>query len=332
MKLFIYPQHKKGQTSNPYIENLEAATAKTFRIVHKNFKGHLPQELRFLLQSTKADAYVFNWLEGGKGNKYPTFRGITALIGLSVVHLRNAKIVWVFHNIHPHSGENFWSKLIQKCLFRWSTIIVSHSEEASYYARQRAACPVYFKDHPIEPQTFAPFDGIIHDCDYFIWGKIYRYKGIVEFLKSRKNNESDSKVLIYGKCDDAELKKSIELLLDDNVIFENRFAEKEEIAAQCKRSKYVVFPYVGKSISSSGALMDTVLMGGVPVGPHRGSFADLAKEGCCITCNTIDDFFSLPLAEGKTIKLDDSMVKRFIRNNTWNAYGEWLWGLLNDSE
>ena len=154
MKVFVYPQHRKGQTKNPYIENLEEALSKNFDIVHKEYKHHLPQPLRFLLQSTKADIYIFNWLEEGKQTRFAVVRALMSLIGLLIVHFRRAKIVWFFHNIHPHNGEDIWSRSIQYLLFKWSYRIVSHSGEAVNYAQKKAKCPVYFRNHPIKLQSF----------------------------------------------------------------------------------------------------------------------------------------------------------------------------------
>ncbi|WP_194968036.1 hypothetical protein [Klebsiella pneumoniae] len=44
-------------------------------------------------------------------------------------------------------------------------------------------------------------------------------------------------------------------------------------------SKCVLFPYKSGSISSSGALMDTIALGGVAIGPDVGAFKDLEKKG-----------------------------------------------------
>ena len=77
--------------------------------------------------------------------------------------------------------------------------------------------------------------------------------------------------------------------------------------------------------------MDTLLMGGVPVGPNRGAFADLATEGCCITYNAIDEVFNLPMDEEYRIKLDQEKVDHFIDVNSWASFGKWLYGVLENN-
>ena len=63
MRLYVYPQHKKKQIANPYINNMEIALGEQFEIVHPEYRIRLPQPFRLLLGSTKADVYVLNWIE-----------------------------------------------------------------------------------------------------------------------------------------------------------------------------------------------------------------------------------------------------------------------------
>jgi len=131
--------------------------------------------------------------------------------------------------------------------------------------------------------------------------------------------------LLIGGCKDQNLDAKIRDVATDNVVYENRKADFNEIAAQCKKAKYVIFPYIGDSISSSGVLMDTLLMGGTPVGPNRGAFADLAAEGCCITYNNIDEVFCYPTDDNNCKRLDEKRIESFIENNSWSAFGSWIY-------
>lgn len=329
MKLFVYPQHKEKQILNPYTNNMEQALGLQFEIVHKEYPIHLPQVFRFLLGSTKADVYVLNWYESSAdGLGCPTLLGFISLLALRIILFRRAKIVWIFHNIHPHNGETKWSKRIKKVLFKHSTFIVSHSKEASDYARQFASCPVYFKNHPIKIKEYDKWEGELKECDFYIWGNIYPYKGVFEFISNPLCASTGRKIVIVGKCDDKELREKIEKCCNENIVFENRRASFDEVAAQCKKAKYVLFPYIGESVSSSGALMDTLMMGGSPIGPNRGAFADLAKEGCCIVYNNIEDVYNLQ-TNTKRMKIIDEEVKSFLKNNTWEAFANWLFRKLN---
>lgn len=324
MRIFVYPQHKENQILNPYVNNQEWALGKQFEIVHPEYRLRLPQPLRLLLGSFKADIYVLNWIEtAGEGDGPSFLRGIIALIALHILSFRKAKIVWVFHNIHPHSGETMWSRRISRLLFKRATLIVSHSQEAADYANIYARCPVYFRNHPIPIKEYGAWDKPLPECDFFIWGNVTPYKGVLELLSNPLCKESGLKFLVVGMCSDPKLATAIEKQCDENIVYENRRAGFDEISAQCRKAKYVLIPYVGESVSSSGVLMDTLQMGGTPVGPNRGAFADLAKENCCLVYNDINEIFQLPFGEHYKRVSSDTVVK-FFGDNTWEAFGLWV--------
>lgn len=320
-KLFFSPHFPKGMASNPYCDNYIESIDNYFSIVSAH-KHTYPKGVELLMGSFKADYYIINWLESVVHFRFGALNAFLGLLALFVIHLRGKKILWMFHNIHPHGGETFWSKVIQHTLFKWSFLIVSHSQEASEYAQKLARCNVLYKPHPFINRAFKKWSGDIKECDFFIWGNIYPYKGIIEFLSNPTIKKTNAKIYILGKAVNEDIKKQIEENVQNNITFENRCAEFEEIAAQCKRSKYVLFPYVGDSISSSGVLMDTLLMGGIPVGPNRGAFADLNKEGCCITYNNIEEVVNLLSRTSQSVAREN--VDKLISENTWDSFGYWV--------
>lgn len=325
MKVFVYPTGGQGPgSSNPYIGNMKRTLSKEFELINPQYKWKLPRMLVFLLNSFKADAYVFNWVEDSAAERGGNLGALMSMLGLWIVKLRKVKIVWIFHNIKSHGGETQWTRRFRDFLFKHSSLIIAHSREAADYARNYALCPVEFKNHPVERVDYGEWKGKVKDCDFFYWSTILPYKGVAEFLEYPKCAESGKKILLIGNCKDLELDARIKKAATANVTYENRKADFSEIAAQCRKAKYVIFPYIGDSISSSGVLMDTLLMGGTPVGPNRGAFADLAAEGCCITYDNIDEVFDLPTDDVSRIRLDKDNVETFIHNNSWDAFGEWL--------
>jgi len=329
-RLYFTPQHHKGQAINPYCDNYINSLRDYYTLIGDTYR-HLPRGVEFFIHSWKADVYILNWIESISQLRGGFVQACFCVIALCVIRLRRKKIVWMFHNIHPLYGETISSRILRMLLFKWASLIVSHSEEAAKYARRFARGRVAFRVHPMMRVERDNWAGQLRDCDFFCWGTIQPYKGIAEFLTNPKCRESQRKILILGKCDDEELRECIETNINSNIVFENRRATFPEIAAQCKRAKYVLFPYVGEGVSSSGVLMDTLLMGGVPVGPNRGAFADLSTEGCCITYNAIDEVFNLPMDEEYRIKLDQEKVDHFIDVNSWASFGKWLYGVLENN-
>lgn len=116
--------------------------------------------------------------------------------------------------------------------------------------------------------------------------------------------------------------ESIQKLCGKNVLFENRRASFEELAGLIQHTKYVLFPYTGDCVSSSGALIDTIALGGLPIGPNKGAFKDLAQEGVCVTYQDYDELFSIL---GKSSISDKSKIEDFIMKNSWNTFTDFLY-------
>ena len=325
IRLFIYPTGGKGPaSSNPYIKNLKASMAQHFVLIEPKYRVKLPRMLVFLLNSFKADVYVLNWIEDSAAERGGLIGALMSLLGLFIVKIRKAKIIWIFHNIHSHAGETKWSLRFRNFLFKHSSLIIAHSQEAKDYAKRQSNCPVYFRPHPMKVIDYGCYQSEVDDCDFFYWSTILPYKGVVEFLSEPQCTSSGKKIILIGKCKDEDLSNKIKARVSQNIRYENRNADFCEVAAYCRKSKYVIFPYVGDSISSSGVLMDTLLLGGTPVGPNKGAFADLAGVGCCITYNNIKEIFDLPTQEDDCIKLDKRNVDAFIKDNSWDAFGTWF--------
>jgi len=282
-KVYYYPPASKGGYSNPYSINFKKALSEFYEVLDSENKPSSMLSFSFLLNSVKANLYIINWLESVCFLRFSLIQYFFARLGLLIIKLRKKKIVWIFHNIHPHQGSNKYSKKIQKILFDQSSLIISHSIDAANYAKEHTKTKVLYACHPIQPIKLAEkFIPQYKNIDIFIWGSIQPYKGIVEFITLPFVRNSDLNVLIIGKCENQKLSKQITENLQENIIFENRQADFSEIKAYCETSSYVVFPYIGTSVSSSGALIDTIAFKGTPVGPSKGAFKDLEQDGMCI--------------------------------------------------
>ncbi|NJO67965.1 MAG: hypothetical protein HC830_00620 [Bacteroidetes bacterium] len=63
------------------------------------------------------------------------------------------------------------------------------------------------------------------------------------------------------------------------ISIENRFVNNDELKDLISKARCVLFSYNSDSVLSSGALMDTIGMGGFVIGPYKGAFKDLSKSG-----------------------------------------------------
>ncbi len=323
LKLYYFPPYIKRNTdTNPYSKFYKESLSHYFDVIEKNYQHNGFARLSFLKKVFLADVYVLNWIESiGSGAKnFILF--LSSYLGILIILIRRKKIVWMLHNIHPHIGENFYTRVIQRVLYRKATIIITHSQDALNYSETKANCKVYYRCHPVNQMSFKM--NIISDTEFdvLIWGAILPYKGIGEFLSLPEIRNSSLKIKVIGMCKDKNLEHTILKNCNEHIFFENRFACMEELYGLCQKAKYVLFPYLPDTVSSSGVLIETIAMGGTPVGPNIGAFKDMAEYGLCITY--LDSADMLRKLEGEK-KIDVSKRMRFLEENSWERFGEFVY-------
>lgn len=278
-----------------------------------------------LINSFKCDYIIFNWLESIPFFTFGTLQFILATISLKVLKVRKVKILFMFHDLVPHFGDNWMSKFLMRWLFENSDLIITHSKEALEIARIKTVLPSYYVCHPVHI-TKEDFMKTTSKVDVFIWGAIYDYKGIYEFISHPSIQTSSLNIYILGCCKDSNLRDKILSMSNSHIKFENRRADFPEIAAYCKNSKFVLFPYVGESISSSGALIDTLVFGGNPIGPNRGAFKDLSEEKVCLVYDNYDELYNI-LCGSQTIMSQDR--NNFTNKYSWTNFAKFIYEKLN---
>lgn len=321
-KIYYYPSCPPGGYGNPYSPNVKKAWTK-FGVVLDNNNTPVKPAIKGLLKNCcVADVFLLNWIEGIANHRGGFVQYFLAKLCLLVIKIRNRKIVWTLHNIHPHGGANDYSDKMSNYLYKHADIIIAHSKDAQEYAEKKASCPVYYVCHPFN--TFGQFASKQERTqEVLIWGTIYPYKGIAQFLQEVNSRNVDLSIRIVGTCSDSNLLNEIVRNIQNNhkIVFENRRPSFEEIGELISTSKYVLFPYVGGGVSSSGALMDTIAMGGIAMGPNIGAFKDLSKDGICMAYNDYDDMF-------KRLKTSPEISKQyvgdFVKQNSWENFAKFV--------
>lgn len=321
-KIYYYPSCPPGGYGNPYSSNVKNALAQYGEVLDNNNIPIQPAVKGLLKNCCKADLFILNWIEGIANHRLGLLQYCLAFVCFLIIKIRKKKIIWTLHNIHPHGGANKYSERISNYLYHHADIITTHSKGAQKYAEGKAYCPVYYVCHPFN--TFDKQKFITNTkIDVLIWGGIYPYKGIPQFLKEANKRGCDLIIKVLGTCSNKDLSTEIENQIKGhaNISFENRRPEYEELAKYIASSKYVLFPYIGDSVSSSGALMDTIAMGGVAIGPNVGAFKDLNEEGLCVTYNNYDELFE---KIEKEIEVSTEDISCFVEANSWDNYARFL--------
>lgn len=330
MKLFYYPPASYKGYSNPYSIHYKKALEQYFYVLDKDNKPAKVLSWSFFKNSFIADVFIVNWLESIYFLRLGYIQYLLVRIGLMVIRWRKKPIIWMFHNIHPHQGDNKYSRKIQNILFKQSKLIISHSQEAAEFARQKTGNKVIYKCHPVSIISVKPFKGEVEPCDVLIWGAILPYKGIYEFISDSNVQEANLRIRIIGRCSDNELCKRITDQCNKNITFENRRIDFDELTACITKSRYVLFPYIGNCVSSSGALIDTIALGGIPIGPHVGAFKDLEDEEMCITYSNYKELVNLLKMNSKSQYKET--INNFITQNSWGNFSRLLYQSITENE
>lgn len=316
-KAYFFPSEGRIPFGNPYPKNFKRALeAAHFDVLYSRRRPAVLGTLSLLWYAFRADVFFLNWLENVGVMHLPLVQFLLARVALAVIRLRRKRIVWIQHNLTPHEGTNWMTRSMRRTLCRVADVVISHSREAADAIRPEVGERSRYICHPVAP---VPLAATQPDTDIFIWGKVLPYKGVAEFLANDFIQRGTWKVEVLGRCDDSALAQRIESLCNERITFENRVASFDEIAVRCRRSRWTLFPYIGECVSSSGALIDTIVMGGNPVGPDRGAFRDLAELGVCRTYRNDEELAAI-LTDGKPI--DDDARRRFIEENSWPMFIE----------
>ncbi|HBQ7336196.1 TPA: glycosyltransferase [Klebsiella pneumoniae] len=333
MKAYFYPPlfRKTKGVHNPYSKNFISSLSKHYKVNSKPAKTVGLLDLFCACFST--DIVILNWVDNIAFKKMAYFQYILFNIILKILVMRNVCVVWVLHNIHPHKGENALTNKINNLMCKYSDLVIVHSSEAKNYISRHTKAQVCFLHHPIEPIALDNQDSF-NSCitfDFLIWGSIEPYKGILEFLQFCYNNKkvtADWRIKIVGLCKDKAYEEEVKKYISPNVIYENRKIEFQELAKEISLSQFVLFPYTSSSVSSSGALMDSLALGANIIGPSKGAFKDLAKNGICFVYESLED---LPNLKKRFSEINKTEIQFFVHKHSWDDFANNVSGLINTS-
>ena len=327
-KVFVSPVAQKGKGyTGPFFIHLKKELSRFYRVLDPDNKGAKSQSLALLEASIKADVFILSFVETIPFHRFGVIQTYIALMSLEIMRLRKKKVVFILHNPKPHKGENNLTNLLTNKLFSISSLVVAHTSNTTEIARNKGANVLQIKHPVVFPETGIPLPSEKPIRDVLIWGDILPYKGVAEFLSLEGLRSSGLRIDILGRCKDAALTRRIQQLIsgNGNISWQNRRPDMEEVKNHVGQSRYVLFPYLPGSISGSGVLLDTLLMGGNCVGPHEGAFDELSQLGLCRTYRNEKDLIGIL---NEDWKVDRQALDTFLRENDWAHYVERICSFL----
>ncbi|MBN2486810.1 MAG: hypothetical protein JXB34_12620 [Bacteroidales bacterium] len=329
-RIYIYPKNDYNtlDVPNPYVLHVEENLQKKHTLVNEkpNNKG-VVELFQFL---PKTDVYFFNWIEDIATKRFGLMQYLLFPAFLLLAGMLGKKIVWVMHNWYSHQKRNrrLTSKSFDR-MVRYSNLIITHSQRGVELVREKFpahAHKVKYIVHPVEELFSIAGEKPVKKFDFLIWGTIFPYKRVLEFLDFVKKNPKlgKAKIRITGVCIPEWQKAEIEKHVNSNISYIDGFLDLKDIARMANQSEYVLFTYNDPSVLSSGSLMDSIRMGAKIIGPDSGAFRDLKQYSFMETFNSYDDI--VDIFEGnrmfKLTNFDETVT--FCEQNSWKLFGDKL--------
>ncbi|MBN2215326.1 MAG: glycosyltransferase [Bacteroidales bacterium] len=335
-RIYIYPNTKSRgiieiDAGSPYMSFLRKELEKRYNLVNINdvTSSGIANLIKYI---NNTDILFLNWIENLPDKKLGFFQTLLFLILLFIFKLRKKKIIWVMHNkiSHVRKGIRFKMKIL-KILLNTADLVITHSSEGITYAKNTFSVDAHnikFIHHPLMKSIKTTNYNI--EYDIIIWGKIWPYKGIHEFLEYLSVTDLIKKIriLLAGTIYPKEYHKTLRRYESDKVHFIDRFIPDDKLDVLIGKSKAILFTYKTDSLLSSAALMDSlVYTDKIIIGPNAGAFADLANENLVYTYNNFDELVEL-LRNIDKLKINADSLRRFCEENNWEQFGnkisEWM--------
>lgn len=325
-KVYIYPNIARGRmgSQNPYVDDLKQA------LVDNGFRIEAPPAQKafvdLLSKGLSHHAVVLNWIEDIPGRRMGFLQTLLLAGYLKMLKLRRIKIIWIKHNrlSHEQQGRRL-KQYLHGVLVRHADHIITHARHTGLPDTTK----LLYLHHPnkLDLSTFLPAPETEPSIDFLIWGSIFPYKGVLEFLAfvARTPSWKKYRIRIIGKCSDAAYWQAMESYRTENIEMTNRFVEEQELRRLFAQTRFILFTYRKESILSSGVLIDSLIAGRRIIAPDCGAFADMAEtDGFVSVFQEFADIARIYEAEFDNYLLDKEALTGFVQQNSWDKMGQRL--------
>jgi hypothetical protein len=327
-KIYLFPRGGELLAERRYLYYFAKALTSRNEVVNLYPETHPRCRYpTYLISLLKADTLILHWTENFAFFHRKTLRIPLILIylfSITLLKLCRKEIVWVFHNKHPHKGQNWMSLLLLRYNAFIADLVVTNASEGVSYCKQHyyRKANVIFLPQPAYPEAVPlPCE---EKYDVIIWGEIRRAKCILEFLKywnSEKLSERYT-LLICGKCrDDAYNQEILQQITSPHIHYINDFLSTSDLNKYISSSRNILFTHNYSSILCSGSLIYSLPFRKNIIGPPIGAFNDFAQLGLVSTYNLFDE---IPELLRKPTKPFSQEFDDFFSGNTWANFASKL--------
>ena len=326
MKILFYPIIKKDKniTKNPYTFNfIKHLEISGFSVINKEKPYDFFKSIFFI---NKFDLVILNWIEDICDKRYGYIQNLLFFMNFFIWKIFKKKVIWIVHNKISHNKKNKFLKIINFYLLsNYADVIISHSSEGIMFVKTfwkvNTNNKTVYIDHPTNG-IFTKASSLNRKYDILIWGNITSYKGVDIFLEKyyKEIHKYNLKLLIAGKILDNELKKKLLRFKSSNILINDDFVSNTELKSLISESKIILFPYIGVSTLSSGAMIYSLEHDGKVLGPNIGEFKDLGEREIIFTYGYSENIIEKILKILQSHSLNDRQIEEFVKTNTWKNF------------
>lgn len=266
INLICYPRVNK---TNQYVAlNTRIWEKCGFTIEHTDL---LVSELWGVLKMHPDSLLILNWFEDRVSyRRFATLSFLKSVAILILCRLKFKKIIWIKHNLSPHSGKaKGYFSCIGKLLLYLSDSTVIHRPNKG---KEHEYIP-----HPLYLAEPLPYLRNKRDSPFLFFGAIKRYKGVVELLRTWPKSKP---LQLIGKCSDIELETELKGIIQSRGLrcnFENTFVDSSRLESLIRASQFVVLPHTEQSMLVTGVFYHAISLG-TPCIVSSGAFGKYVQS------------------------------------------------------
>ncbi len=330
-KAYIYPVSKRLKSGdyNPYLQNFIQATKNKILFLNEERPSSIGflDFFRYILQT---DFLILNWIENLPEKKGGGLQSVLFLLVLRFKKFLGLRVLWIMHNKVSHSTSHFFLKrLLFKNLLKRTDLILTHAKEGVKFAESLhpgASSRIIYFPHPVVSKKHVDIKKN-KKYDILIWGNLAPYKGIDAFLQFLKERNALNKfrILIIGKSSSEDFFLKIRKYSSNKIIIKNQFISSSQLVEIIAESDVVLFTHSGKSVLSSGALMDSIAHNAIVIGPDLGAFSELGDMGIIETYNDFEELIHI-LNNKENLNHPNKLQKinKFLNEYSWAEFGKFF--------
>lgn len=235
------------------------------------------------------------------------------------------------HDSIPHSGENNWKISWPRLLFLRSSFPKTYFFYSEFSKNQFVQ---YYKNdwHPKYVIRMCPYtfyknyakNGTINKKHILFFGSISPYKGIETLLQAMRpvleRYPTECLIIAGRQNEDYTLNNDDPPVLNNNIIFLNRYIRNEELVDLIQGAKFIVCPYL--EATQSGVLMTALALNTPVIATNVGAFPEYIVQNVTGMLVPVSDPNNLAKAIISALSSDfyetlSHNIKTYNNSNLW---------------